>query len=67
MTEIETRTVEQTLLTLRHTGIPAEHAEAHRSGWAHFLAALVEAAGVDESPGATAPTATTPMITEEAS
>jgi hypothetical protein len=32
-----------TLLTLRHTGIPAPAADEHRSGWAHFLPLLVDA------------------------
>jgi uncharacterized protein YndB with AHSA1/START domain len=34
-----------TIMTLRHTGLPAAHAEEHRSGWAHFLPILAEAAG----------------------
>jgi uncharacterized protein YndB with AHSA1/START domain len=34
-----------TMLTLRHTGIPAAHADEHDSGWRHFLAILGERAG----------------------
>jgi len=34
-----------TILTLRHTRIPAVHADEHRSGWVHFLPLL--AAAVD--------------------
>jgi uncharacterized protein YndB with AHSA1/START domain len=34
-----------TIMTLRHTGLPAAHAEEHRSGWAHFLPILAEGAG----------------------
>jgi uncharacterized protein YndB with AHSA1/START domain len=34
-----------TILTLRHTGLPAAHADEHRSGWAHFLPRLTEAIG----------------------
>ncbi|MGQ0774053.1 MAG: SRPBCC family protein [Pseudonocardiales bacterium] len=33
-----------TVLTLRHTGIPAAHADEHRSGWGHFLPLLAAAA-----------------------
>jgi uncharacterized protein YndB with AHSA1/START domain len=33
-----------TLLTLRHSDIPATHADEHHSGWAHFLPILAEAA-----------------------
>ncbi len=33
-----------TILTLRHTGLPAAHGEEHRSGWAHFLGVLEELA-----------------------
>lgn len=29
-----------TLLTLRHTGIPAQYVDEHRGGWSHFLAVL---------------------------
>jgi uncharacterized protein YndB with AHSA1/START domain len=36
-----------TILTLRHSGIPAEHADEHRAGWEHFLPLLTEAAGRD--------------------
>jgi uncharacterized protein YndB with AHSA1/START domain len=33
-----------TILTVRHTGIPAAFAELHASGWSHFLPILVAAA-----------------------
>jgi uncharacterized protein YndB with AHSA1/START domain len=33
-----------TILTLRHTGIPDAFAELHASGWSHFLQILVAAA-----------------------
>lgn len=33
-----------TILTLRHTGIPDTFAELHASGWSHFLALLAAAA-----------------------
>lgn len=32
-----------TIMTLRHTGIPAAHADDHESGWAHFLPLLADA------------------------
>ena len=51
-----------TLLTLRHTGIPTEHADDHDNGWAHFLPILVDvagAAGPAEVTEAQAGTATT--------
>jgi uncharacterized protein YndB with AHSA1/START domain len=34
-----------TIMTLRHTGLPAVFADEHRSGWGHFLPVLVAAAG----------------------
>ena len=34
-----------TVLTLRHTGLPAARSDEHRSGWDHFLPLLAEAAG----------------------
>ena len=34
-----------TVLTLRHTGLPAAHADEHEGGWAHFLPILAERAG----------------------
>ena len=34
-----------TILTLRHSGIPAAHADQHRAGWAHFLPLLAAGAG----------------------
>ncbi|MGH9112552.1 MAG: SRPBCC family protein [Acidimicrobiales bacterium] len=33
-----------TIMTLRHSGIPVAHAEEHRAGWAHFLPRLAAAA-----------------------
>lgn len=33
-----------TIVTVRHSGIPAAHAEEHRAGWTHFLPRLAEAA-----------------------
>lgn len=33
-----------TILTLRHTGVPDAFAELHASGWSHFLPILVTAA-----------------------
>ncbi|MGH9136614.1 MAG: SRPBCC family protein [Acidimicrobiales bacterium] len=33
-----------TIMTLRHTGIPTAHADEHRAGWAHFLPLLADAA-----------------------
>ena len=35
----------ETILTLRHTGLPPAHADEHASGWGHFLSVLAEAAG----------------------
>jgi uncharacterized protein YndB with AHSA1/START domain len=37
-----------TIMTLRHTGLPDRFAAEHRSGWGHVLPALV--AAVDEAP-----------------
>ena len=34
-----------TVLTLRHTEMPADAAADHEQGWAHFLGVLVETAG----------------------
>lgn len=34
---------DDTILTLRHTGIPAGMAHEHEAGWGHFLALLVDA------------------------
>ena len=34
-----------TVLTLRHTGLPAADADQHDGGWAHFLPILAERAG----------------------
>ena len=33
-----------TIMTLRHTGLPAPEADLHRSGWEHFLPLLAAAA-----------------------
>lgn len=33
-----------TIMTLRHTGLPAASAAEHRSGWSHFLPLLAAAA-----------------------
>ena len=33
-----------TIMTLRHTGIPAAYTDEHRGGWGHFLALLAGAA-----------------------
>lgn len=33
-----------TIMTLRHTGIPVSLADEHRAGWAHFLPLLADAA-----------------------
>jgi uncharacterized protein YndB with AHSA1/START domain len=38
-----------TIMTLRHTGLPAAIADEHRSGWEHFLPLL--AAAVDHRDG----------------
>jgi uncharacterized protein YndB with AHSA1/START domain len=35
---------EDTILTLRHSGIPVAHADEHAAGWGHFLPRLAEAA-----------------------
>jgi uncharacterized protein YndB with AHSA1/START domain len=35
---------DDTILALRHTGLPAEMREAHTAGWAHFLPLLADAA-----------------------
>ena len=47
-TRVEVLLVEDdgdTLLTLRHTGLPAELTEAHQAGWARFLPVLADVAG----------------------
>lgn len=36
---------DDTVMTLRHTEMPAEAAADHEQGWAHFLAVLAETAG----------------------
>lgn len=33
-----------TLLTLRHFGLPAPHADEHHAGWGHFLGVLADTA-----------------------
>ena len=38
-----------TVLTLRHTGLPAAHAEEHDGGWGHFLAVLAARAGASSA------------------
>jgi len=41
-----------TILILRHTGLPVARADEHRSGWAHFLPRLADAvASVASSDG----------------
>src|SRR5258705_13913168 len=35
---------DETILTLRHSGIPAAHADEHAAGWGLFLGRLAEAA-----------------------
>lgn len=35
---------DDTIMTLRHSGIPAALADEHRSGWAHFLPILADVA-----------------------
>jgi uncharacterized protein YndB with AHSA1/START domain len=37
-----------TIMTLRHTGIPTAHADEHRSGWDHFLPILAKVASAPE-------------------
>jgi uncharacterized protein YndB with AHSA1/START domain len=37
-----------TILTLRHSDIPAAHADEHRAGWGHFLPILADIAGAHE-------------------
>lgn len=34
---------DDTILALRHSGIPAAHVDEHRSGWGHFLSMLAAA------------------------
>jgi uncharacterized protein YndB with AHSA1/START domain len=41
----------ETILTLRHTGLPPAARDQHRAGWSHFLPMLADAAG---RPGAQA-------------
>jgi len=36
---------DDTVMTLRHTGIPPDEIERHRAGWAHFVPLLAAAAG----------------------
>lgn len=42
-----------TIMTLRHSGLPAASLDEHQAGWAHFLPRLVDAIGgaVDEGAG----------------
>ena len=37
-----------TIMTLRHTGLPVNAADEHEKGWAHFLAQLADAVEEDE-------------------
>ena len=39
-----------TVMTLRHTGIPIDELDRHDGGWAHFLAQLATAAPTDQEP-----------------
>ena len=36
---------DDTVMALRHSGIPAAHRDEHDSGWAHFLSILAATAG----------------------
>ncbi len=49
-----TADADDTIMTLRHTGLPTAHADEHRAGWAHFLPrltdAIAEAAPEDVAP-----------------
>ena len=40
-----TADADDTIVTLRHTGLPAAQADQHRAGWAHFLPLLGKVAG----------------------
>lgn len=40
---------DDTILTLRHTGLPTAARDEHRSGWSHFLPLLAAAAGAAET------------------
>ena len=40
-----------TIMTLRHSGIPASHADEHDAGWGHFLPLLAAAAGAGAADG----------------
>ena len=42
---------EDTVLNLRHTGIPAPHRAEHRTGWGHFLGILAGATGRTDREG----------------
>jgi uncharacterized protein YndB with AHSA1/START domain len=47
-TRVEVTLVDEdgdTVLTLRHSGLPSSYAEEHSAGWAHFLPLLASAAG----------------------
>lgn len=39
-----------TIMTLRHTGLPDGETDKHDEGWAHFLHRLVDATRSDEEP-----------------
>jgi uncharacterized protein YndB with AHSA1/START domain len=50
-TRVEVLLVEEdgdTVLTLRHSGLPVELTEAHHAGWARFLPILADIAGRSE-------------------
>lgn len=52
-TRVEVTLVDEdgdTVLTLRHTGLPAQFADEHRGGWSHFLALLVDTAAGKTNP-----------------
>lgn len=45
---------DDTVLGLRHTGLPPAAVAEHRAGWSHFLPLLASAAGTDHPDGDTA-------------
>jgi uncharacterized protein YndB with AHSA1/START domain len=44
-----------TVVTVRHTGLPPAEAERHAGGWGHFLPLLADAAGVARPAAAPGP------------
>lgn len=46
---------DDTILALRHTGLPPAAAAEHHAGWSHFLPLLSAAAGGADRPGADTP------------